>query len=218
MVNGPRLLPLTLALSVLIWIVATSGGNHVLIKEWLGEAYDSQAEHFLRGDVGVDLGAIRSEAMIVKGKVRMYFGPFPALLRMPLNFIYPPGRGRWSRVSGLLAGTVAVFGFSGLMASALRGSALSLQAGRWLGSSLSAGFVLGSPVLFLLGNLSIYNEAIIWGLAWSLGALFFVFRSRDAEGGALTRSLLGFSLCSAGALLSRVTFGTPLILIAPLLG
>ncbi len=33
----------------------------------------------------------------------------------------------------------------------------------------------------------------------------------------MTRSLLGFSLCSAGALLSRVTFGTPLILIAPLL-
>lgn len=81
MLNSPRLLPLTLALSVLIWIIATTGGNHVFVKEWLGEAYDSQAEHFLQGDAGVDVGAISSEAMIVKGKVRMYFGPFPALLR-----------------------------------------------------------------------------------------------------------------------------------------
>ena len=45
----------------------------------------------------------------------------------------------------------------------------------------------------------------------------FRFRSREAEGGTLTRSLLGFSLCAAGALFSRVTFGAPFMLIAPLL-
>jgi hypothetical protein len=69
----------------------------------------------------------------------------------------------------------------------------------------------------LLGNLSIYDEAIIWGLAWSLAALYFALQSRQTESGALTRSLLGFSLCAAGALLSRVTFGVPFILIALLL-
>jgi hypothetical protein len=217
MINSLRLLPLTAAMSVLVWIIATSGGSHVFVKEWLGEAYDSQAEHFLRGDVGVDVGAIASEAMIVNGKVRMYFGPFPAFVRIPLNFIYPAGRGKWSRVSGFLAGTIALFAFSGLLANALCGSPLSVPSRRWLGNALVVGFVLGSPVLFLLGNLSIYNEGIIWGLAWSLGALYFAGRSRDAEGAALTRSLLGFSLCAAGALLSRVTFGTPFLLIAPLL-
>jgi hypothetical protein len=72
-------------------------------------------------------------------------------------------------------------------------------------------------LLLLLGNLSIYDEAIIWGLALSLGATFFAFRSRQAKGDALTRALLGFSLCAGGALLSRVTFGAPLILMAPLL-
>jgi hypothetical protein len=58
---------------------------------------------------------------------------------------------------------------------------------------------------------------MIWGLAWSLSALYFVFRSRTAEGAALTRSLLAFSFCAGGALLSRATFGAPLLLIAPLL-
>jgi hypothetical protein len=217
MVTSPRLVPFTIAMSVVIWIIATSGGNRVLVKEWLGEAYDSQAEHLLRGDVGVDAGAIASEAMIVNGKVRMYFGPFPAFVRIPLNFIYPQGRGRWSRVSGFFAGTVALFAFSGLVAKALLTSSLSAPSRRWLANALVLGFVLGSPVLFLLGNLSIYNEAIIWGLAWSIAALFFASFCRNAEGRALTYSLIGFSLASSFALLSRVTFGAPLILLSPLL-
>lgn len=217
MPNAPRLLPLTVAMGVLIWIIATSGGNHVLVKEWLGEAYDSQAEHFLRGDVGVDAGAISSEAMIVNGKVRMYFGPFPAFVRIPFNFIYPLGRGRWSRLSGFLAGTIALFAFSGLVASSLRKSPLSVPARRLLGNALVVGFVLGSPMLFLIGNLSIYNEGIIWGLAWSLTALVFARLSRNAEGRALTYSLIAFSLSSSFALLSRVTFAAPLLLVAPLL-
>jgi hypothetical protein len=40
MPNAPRLFPLTVAMGVLVWIIATSGGNHVLVKEWLGEAHD----------------------------------------------------------------------------------------------------------------------------------------------------------------------------------
>src|SRR5439155_17842605 len=66
-------------------------------------------------------------------------------------------------------------------------------------------------------NLSIYDEAFIWALAFSLAAIFFAFRSRQATGSALSRALLGFSLCAGGALLSRVTFGAPFILIAPFL-
>ena len=41
---------------------------------------------FLRGDVGVDSAAIAHEAMIVNGKVRMYFGPFPALASRSAEF------------------------------------------------------------------------------------------------------------------------------------
>ena len=219
----------------------TTGGRQIFVKEVLGGAYDSQAEHFLRGDVDVDVDAIGHEAMIVNGKVRMYFGPFPALLRLPLNLIYPAGHGKWSRISGFCAGVIALFAFAGLVHTALSSSPLSPRARSWLGNSpqgaavssppeeLSSrmrnwlgsacviGFAFGSPLLLLLGNLSIYDEAIIWGFALSLGAIFFAFRSRKAEGSALTGALLGFSLCAGCALLSRVTFGAPFILIAPLL-
>ena len=215
--RAPNLLPVTLVLTVVLWLFTMTGGRDILVKEVLGGAYDSQAEHFLRGDVGVDAAAIAHETMIVNGKVRMYFGPFPALLRVPLNFIYPAGDGKWSRISGFCAGVIALFAFAGLVQIALRSSPLSSRARNWVGNACVIGFALGSPLLLLLGNLSIYDEAIIWGLAWSVAALYFACRSRTTEGAALTRSLLAFSFCAGAALLSRATFGAPLVLIAPLL-
>ena len=68
---APRLLPLILLLSALFWVFCITGGRQIFVKEVLGNAYDSQAEHFLRGDVEVDAAAIDHEAMIVNGKVRM---------------------------------------------------------------------------------------------------------------------------------------------------
>lgn len=213
----PQILPVILLLSAILWLFTTTGGRQIFVKEVLGGAYDSQAEHFLRADVDVDVDAIGHEAMIVNGKVRMYFGPFPAFLRMPLNFVYPAGHGKWSRISGFCAGVIALFAFAGLVRMALQSSPLSSRSRNWLGNACVIGFAFGSPLLLLLGNLSIYDEAIIWGLALSLGAIFFAFRSRQTHGGALTRALLGFSLCAGSALLSRVTFGAPFILIVPLL-
>ena len=161
--RAPNLLPAVLVLGVLLWIFTMTGGRQVFVKEILGEAYDSQAEHLLRGDPGVEYGAIRHEALIVNGKTRMYFGPFPAFVRMPLNFVYPSGRGYWSRICGFCAGMIALAAFAGLIRMALRSSQLSPRWQNWLGNACLVGFALGSPLLLLLGNLSIYDEAIIWG-------------------------------------------------------
>jgi hypothetical protein len=213
----PNLLPIALVLGVILWLFTMTGGRHIFVNEVLSEAYDSQAEHFLRGDVGVDVKAIRHEVMIVNGKPHMYFGPFPAFLRIPLNYIYPSGRGHWSRISGFCAGMIALTAFAGVVRIALRESQLSNRWRSWLGNAALIGFALGSPLLLLLGNLSIYDEAIIWGLAWSLAALYFALRSRGAEGSTLTLLLLAFSLCAGAALLSRATFGAPFLLIAPVI-
>jgi hypothetical protein len=215
--RSPDLLPIAFVLGLLLWLFTMTGGRQVFVSEVLGKAYDSQAEHFLRGDVGVDGDAIKHEVMVVNGKSRMYFGPFPAFLRIPLNYIYPGGRGHWSRMSGFCAGMIALAAFAGLIRMALRASQLSTCWQNWLGNAALVGFALGSPLLLLLGNLSIYNEAIVWGFAWSLAALYFALRSREAEGSALTRSLLTFSFCAGAALLSRATFGAPFLLIAPVL-
>jgi hypothetical protein len=215
--RAPKLWPAALILGVLLWVFTMTGGRQVFVNEMLSEAYDSQAEHLLRGDPGVDGEAIRHEAMIVKGKTRMYFGPFPAFVRIPLNYFYPNGRGNLSRLSGFCAAMIALAAFAGLVRMGLRSSQLSPRWRNVVGNVCLVGFAFGSPLLLLLGNLSIYDEAIVWGLAWSLAALYFACRSRQAEGAALTRSLLAFSLCGAAALLSRMTFAAPLVLITPLL-
>jgi hypothetical protein len=207
---------MSLALSVVLWIAATSGGTHLFVKEVLGDAFDSQAEHFLRGDAGIDPQAISSEAMIVNGKIRTYFGPFPAFVRMPLNLIYRHGRGLWSRFSGFCAGLVALWSFAGLVGDSLRLSALSSPARHWIGNASLVGFVLATPLLFLIASLSIFNEADIWALAWSVSAIFFAVRARQSDGRRLTLALFGFGFSAAAALLSRVTFGLPLFLAAPI--
>ncbi len=56
--RAPNLLPITLLLSVVLWLFSMTGGGDIFVMEVLGEAYDSQAEHFLRGDVAVDAAAI----------------------------------------------------------------------------------------------------------------------------------------------------------------
>jgi hypothetical protein len=203
--------------SILIAAFATTGFRQIFVREVLGAAYDSQAEHFLHGNVDVDGDAIRHEGIIVNGKARMYFGPFPAFLRMPLNFLWPAQRGNWSRLSGLAAAIIALSSFATLVADALKQSTVSMRLRRWFGSACVAGFAFGSPLLFLLGNLSIYDEAIIWAFALSLAALFFLNRARLATENGVPWLLLGFSLCAGAALLSRATFGVPFLLIAPIL-
>ena len=49
---APRFLPLLLLLSALLWVFTMTGGQQVFVKEVLGGAYDSQAEHweFAPGD------------------------------------------------------------------------------------------------------------------------------------------------------------------------
>jgi hypothetical protein len=59
-------------LSLVLWFFATTGGLQIFVKGALGGAYDSQAEHFLRGNVDVDAEAIGHEAMIVNGHVRIF--------------------------------------------------------------------------------------------------------------------------------------------------
>jgi hypothetical protein len=216
--QGPNLLAVAIVLALLLWIIATTGGRQIFINEVLGDAYDSQAEHFLRGDVGVDVAASRWETMMVNGKARIYFGSFPAFARMPLNYLYPAGRGAWSRFCGFCAGIVALAAFAGLLHTALRSSALSTRWQKWMGGACLVGFVFGSPLLFFVGSPTIYNEAILWGFAWSVACLYFALRSRESEGAALMWSLLAFSFCAGAALLSRPTFGAPFLLIAALLG
>ena len=192
----------------------------IFLKEVLGGSWnDSQAEHFLRGDVGVDADAIAHETMIVNGKVTDVLWAVPGATSRSAEFHLSSGTREMVADFRILRGTHRTLCLcrSGGNRIAFLDPRFSSRSRNWIGNACMIGFALGSPLLLLLGNLSIYDEAIIWGFAWSVAALYFLCRSRTAEGAALTRSLLGFSFCAGAALLSRATFGAPFVLIAPLL-
>lgn len=204
------------ALGLVILLIISTGGAEFFTLETLGRAFDSQAEHLLRGDPGVDRESIAHEAFFVNGETRMYFGPFPALLRIGFNSLYPDGAGRWSRFSGAIAGLVALCSFFLVLTRALSRCCLPTAHRTLMGCSCLVGFALASPLPFLLGNLSIYNESMLWAFAWSMGAFYFVERIVTDENSSCW-ALAGFSIAAGAALHSRVTFGLPLFLLSPLL-
>ena len=196
-----------------------TGGQQIFVKEILGVAYDSQAEHFLRGDVGVDAAASARGNYDRERKSAHVLWTVPSSAPCSVK-LHLPGRARKMVADfRILRGSNRLFAFAGLVTTALRSSPLSSRARNWMGNACVIGFALGSPLLLLLGNLSIYDEAIIWG--FGLVPRHSVFRRVDAqttEGAALlTWSLLAFSFCAGAALLSRATFGAPFLLIGPLL-
>jgi hypothetical protein len=135
--------------------------------------------------------------MIVDGKARFILG-VSSLARMPLNYLYPAGQGRLVSFLCVLrrnsrVGCICRTRPDGVAIVC----ALSTRWQNWVGGACLVGFVFGSPLLFFVGSPTIYNEAILWGFAWSVAGLYFALRSREADGAALTWSLLAFSCCAA---------------------
>ena len=92
----------------------------------------------------------------------MYFGPFPAFLRIPLDYFYQSGRRVFGAHIGVLRRNGRVSRIRRMIRMALRSAPLSNGWKGLLGNACMLGFAFGSPLLLLLGNLFIYDEAIVW--------------------------------------------------------
>lgn len=193
-------------------LFATYFTGELFQPEWLGTAYDSLAKSLLDLRADVEQSAIKWEACSLNGKLYMYFGPFPALLRMIPNALWPDLYGLWSRSSCLAASLLCVLACSSICSQALRSNPALNENQRWAVLTISIlGFGLGSPILYLVSCARIYHEAVIWGLCWELWGLYFLLLIHQ---GALTPGRLALlSACAAAAFHSRVTFGFPVYLI-----
>ena len=189
--------------------LVTYGSFELLGPELRGSAFDSLGQSLLDGRADVDTDTINWEGFAIDGRTYMYQGPFPALVRIPLNAVYPAGYGEWSRVSCLMGALLAVL-VVGLVARACLRDRPRRGVVPLVTTVLA--FALGSPLVYLISNARIYNESIIWGLCFAVWFLWFslpVFRGERLSAAAA----VGLSVCAAGALLSRITFGLPLFAI-----
>ena len=184
---GPRAAPfldrfrwdwLALAFSLLLlaWIVTGGDWDFFPQAGFLESFYDAQAQSLLDGRIDVPQEAIATEAFMRHGKAYGYFGPTPALMRLPLQLLLPGMYGRWGRVSMLLASAFTL-GLLLLLMPRLE-SRFPLAGGPRLRNLLRAVLILGAAIgstnFFVSAERKVYQESIIWGSALAFAAAVFL--------------------------------------------
>ncbi len=162
------------ALGMFTWILNAGRSDFFQRAGFTGNFYDTQARSLLHGHWDVPRAVMAFEGIAWHGKTYMYFGPFPAVLRLPFVWLGSGLDGRLTQVSMLVAFAVALLGASRLLWRARQ--LLRPGAPFGIGEGLiTAGWVLfvgvGSALLFPASQLLAYHEAELWGTALALVGL-----------------------------------------------
>ena len=162
------------ALSALVftWLVSDESLN--LFRSLpFSNFYDVQARALLAGHWNMPAATLWIEGFRIGGKTYMYYGPFPALLRIPVLLITHRLDGRLTEISLLIAFIVALVAVSRIswkVRLLIRGRAPVGWAEAIAAGALTAAIGLGSVMLFLGSNIEVYYEAELWGAALALCA------------------------------------------------
>lgn len=211
--NSLKFSPLVRTILLFVFIFAWYGafatfGTGNFLQQTLGTPFDSLALSILKGRAWVPDGALIYENVrIAPGQNVMYFGPFPALLRLPILVVFPSVFGKLSPLLCTLAGVLCALAFFRLFTEAEKRSEAPF---RILSPRiLTLLFALASPITYLVSVPTIYQEATLWGVCFSLWSLAIAYRA--LRNGWSTKSLFLLSACIGGALLARLTFALPLL-------
>ncbi|HMD70643.1 MAG TPA: hypothetical protein VKF41_04835 [Bryobacteraceae bacterium] len=169
-------LALAFSLLLLAWLVTGGDWDFFPKASFLESFYDAQAQSLLHGRIDVPPDAIGTEAFMRNGKAYGYFGPTPALMRLPMELLLPGMYGRWGAVSMLLASALTLVMLLLLMQKLE--SRFPLAGGPRLRNLLRAvlilGVAIGSTNFFVSAERKVYQESIIWGSAWAFAAAVFL--------------------------------------------
>jgi hypothetical protein len=164
------------ALALVVDILMLSAGHAGLTRQAgsLGTFYDVQGHAFLHGRLDVDPSVVSIEGFLIGGKTYIYFGPVPALVRLPVLLFTHHLDGRLTQLSMLL-GIAVMLAAAGQLHWRIRelvrpGAPVTrteLVAAALMQFALGA----GSVVLFLTSWLSVYNETELWGAVFTVAAV-----------------------------------------------
>jgi hypothetical protein len=169
-------LAVAFSLVLLAWLVTEGDWDFFPKAGFLESFYDAQARSLLHGRIDVVPESIGPEAFMRDGKAYGYFGPTPALMRLPLELLLPGMYGRWGRVSMLLA-SVLTLGMLLLLLHKLE--PLFPPAGgprprNLLRGALILAAAIGSTNFFVSTEHKMYQESIIWGSALAFAQAVFL--------------------------------------------
>jgi len=203
------------ALLLFVWMLG-SGRWDLGAQQVFGNFFDIQARSLLHGHWDIPPHSIAFEGFRTGGKVYTYFGPWPAVLRMPVLAVTSRLDGRLTQASLILA-LVVLLVFTGRLhwriRRLVRGDSAPVSRGEW---AAVAAFTFavggGSIVLFLASRAWVYHEATAWGVAWAVAGFDALVRYALEPRG---RRLAAASAYASLGFLSRASVGSgPVIALA----
>jgi hypothetical protein len=141
--------------------VLTVGRVDLLQHHYFDDFFDAQARSLMHGRLDVPPEVAAFEGFLIDGRTHIYFGPVPALVRMPVLAVTDRFDGRLTTLSMLLATvilTIAAFRLLCVLRGIVRGDD---PVGRRepLVTGLLAVVVLVAPPFFLASEAVVYHEA-----------------------------------------------------------
>jgi hypothetical protein len=175
-------------------------------RQFFDDFFDAQGRAFLDGRWDVPPETVGFEGFDVDGRTYIYFGPWPALLRIPVLLVTDRFDGRLTTLSMSLAMVVlavAAHRLNVVVRTFVRG-AVPVSRREAVATAVLAVAALSGPPLWLASSAVVYHEAILWGLAFTIAAMAEVVAWLDRP----TRARLAAATALAGgAVLSRFTLG-----------
>lgn len=203
-----------------------SPGRRATGSGYASQFFDLQAQALRDGHLWLPKGSLGIEGFVVDGRTHMYFGLFPALLRVPVQLITNSYDGQLSLVS-MAAAWVVLAVMTTRMYWLIRDLLGTRRQITRVDAVLAAVFLAvvtgGSVITFDASLPWVYHEVYLWAVATVVGSLYwllravvaprpstFVWLTVFAVAAALTRMTGGLAVCigvlAAGAwvLLGRV--------------
>jgi hypothetical protein len=179
--------------------IMTGGAFKLRFEESFGSFFDWQAVSILEGRLDVPEPALSGEAFIVGGHYYGYFGPAPALMRIPLVIVGAP-LAVWSRMFLLIDYVAALVAVYALLLLAVRQINPTVATPRkWSVTLFVASVGLGSTLFFLGARAYIYHEAILCGVAFALWSSYCSLRWLAAPASRWWTGALGCGILSVHA-------------------
>jgi hypothetical protein len=184
------------------WMI-TYGTFRFVAEDVFGSFYDHQAVAWLHGRWDVPGPALSGEALIVGGKIYGYFGPTPALMRLPFVAL-GIGFARLTRLLMTFDFAACLVGGYALLRLAASWRDPQVAPSRWAIGLFTATVGLGSTVFFLGSRAYVYHEAILCGVACALVATYATLRYWQAPA---SRWWIGALLAGVLAVQARAPIG-----------
>lgn len=176
-------------------------------RRFASNFFDVQATAFLDGRLSVPTGILGIEGFVIDGKTYMYFPPFPALLRLPVQLVTHEFDGQLTVLSMLLAWIVlAVFAsrLTWLVRDCLAPGRDLRRADAMAGAVFIAMATGGTVLTFDAALPWVYHEVYLWATALAVGSAYLLLQIVLAP---TRQRILALGCCTLALSLTRTPGG-----------